>query len=345
MINLNDDMTVESGLISIIIPVYNNRSILQVAISSCLSQTYNEIEIVVIDDGSTDGLNREKVLSMGEKISYLAIPNQGPGIARNAGLDIAHGEYVFFLDSDDVIHEDSLQSLVARIDNYDFVVGKCERVFLDKNNNVSKKEIWKNNVYGHPPDKRTLITDTIATNKLYRTAFLSSANLRFPEGEHEDILFVCKLYNSSDNFAVLDKVVYTWNIRRSLTSRSSPLTIDTLITRVQVLQSCIDILSDESLKESVVENAIKHDLKRYVNICKYYSPSEMDRLYDIYLAFVNDYSSHLHSQRFVENRAILLSIDSREKTKSNFLSISKRHHSQTHQLVRRIFRNFKGLLK
>ena len=88
-------------LISIVIPTFNRKQFVCEAINSCLAQTYEECEIIVIDDGSSDGTGDHLREQYGERIRYISQANQGPAIARNRGIREARGEYIHFLDADD----------------------------------------------------------------------------------------------------------------------------------------------------------------------------------------------------------------------------------------------------
>ena len=102
-------------LISCIIPVFNGVRYLGEALDSILAQTYRPIEIIVIDDGSTDGTG-ELVARYGDRIRYFRQNNEGAPTARNAGLSAARGAFVAFLDSDDLWHPDKLERQVARFE-------------------------------------------------------------------------------------------------------------------------------------------------------------------------------------------------------------------------------------
>jgi glycosyltransferase involved in cell wall biosynthesis len=101
-------------LVSIIIPTYNYGRFLPKALESCFEQTYKVLEIIVIDDGSTDK-TREIVEGYGTRVSYVRQENSGVSAARNKGLEIATGEFVTFLDADDYMPEDAIQT---RIDGF-----------------------------------------------------------------------------------------------------------------------------------------------------------------------------------------------------------------------------------
>ena len=102
-----------SYLVSIIIPCYNNQSFIENAIASAINQTYNNIEIIFIDDGSTDG-SLEIAKQFGDKIYWETGKNCGAPLARNRGLELAKGEYIKFLDADDVLLPDCLEKQVTQ---------------------------------------------------------------------------------------------------------------------------------------------------------------------------------------------------------------------------------------
>lgn len=97
------------ALVSIIIPTYNRRQFVADAIESCLAQTYRNCEIIVVDDGSSDGTGRYLQERFGRGIHFIYQDNQGPGIARNRGIAAARGEFIHFLDADDQLHERKIE--------------------------------------------------------------------------------------------------------------------------------------------------------------------------------------------------------------------------------------------
>ena len=107
--------------ISIIIPVYNSEKLLKQCLDSVLNQTLNNIEIICVDDGSTD--NSFEILKEYEKkdnrVIALTQKNSGAGVARNKGVEIAKGKYIAFIDSDDWIEHDALEKLYNNIENND----------------------------------------------------------------------------------------------------------------------------------------------------------------------------------------------------------------------------------
>jgi glycosyltransferase involved in cell wall biosynthesis len=102
----------ENPLISCIVPVFNGERYLGQALESILAQTYRPIEVIVVDDGSVDGTH-QLVASYGDRVRYVFQPNAGPPRARNLGLSMAQGEFVAFLDADDLWQPDKLSFQMA----------------------------------------------------------------------------------------------------------------------------------------------------------------------------------------------------------------------------------------
>lgn len=114
--NLNekrDCARMESSLISVIVPVYNVQQYLSQCVESILAQTYQRLEIILVDDGSTDGSGRlcDDFAQKDGRIKVLHVTNGGPAKARNIGIDCATGEYIVFVDSDDYVSENWLDVL------------------------------------------------------------------------------------------------------------------------------------------------------------------------------------------------------------------------------------------
>lgn len=115
---------IQNPLISVIIPVYNGKKYLQEAIATVINQTYKPLEIIVVDDGSTD--NSKQIIARFPDIKYIYQENQGVAVARNTGIAEAKGEYIALLDQDDLWAKNKLQTQVNYLDNHqeiDYVLG------------------------------------------------------------------------------------------------------------------------------------------------------------------------------------------------------------------------------
>src|SRR5437016_4074648 len=100
----------ETPLVSVIIPTYNSAHFLAEALDSCLKQTYSPLEIIVVDDGSTD--NTHELMSNYPQVQYIRQANAGPSRARNRGLQQSTGNFIQFLDADDIILEHKIERCV-----------------------------------------------------------------------------------------------------------------------------------------------------------------------------------------------------------------------------------------
>jgi glycosyltransferase involved in cell wall biosynthesis len=127
------------GLISVIIPVYNVEKYLRECVDSVLSQTYKSYEIILVDDGSTDGSGEicDEYIDGHSQVKVIHKANGGLSDARNTGLKNAKGEYVYFLDSDDYIVPDAFQKLIniSIKEQSDFVFFDASS-FLDENSSL-----------------------------------------------------------------------------------------------------------------------------------------------------------------------------------------------------------------
>ena len=110
-------------LVSIIVPIYNTEKYLERCIDSLINQTYKNIEIILINDGSTDNSINilKKYKKIDTRIKIIDKKNEGPNIARKTGLENADGNYIMFVDSDDYIHPNTVEILVSKINEYQVV--------------------------------------------------------------------------------------------------------------------------------------------------------------------------------------------------------------------------------
>ncbi len=129
--------------VSVIVPLYNKIRYLSDMLDAVLEQTFTDFELIVIDDGSTDGSGEiaDHYAAKDDRIKAVHIPNGGVSHARNTGLDLANGKYITFLDSDDTIGMDYLRSLYTCIieNNADFVIGGITKVWPDSEKTIEIK--------------------------------------------------------------------------------------------------------------------------------------------------------------------------------------------------------------
>lgn len=209
--------------VSIIIPVYNRRAYLEHALDSALAQTLKNIEVICVDDGSTDGsLDILHTYEAGATRPFrvLETAHGGPGVARNAALEVATGEYVCFLDSDDFLEPDALERAVARASalEADIVVWDLwmhndstgrDQLPLPGTVNLDafvSRDLQATMVFraSDNPDMAFCAFQNWVWNKLFRRSFIEGLGLRFPEMHRtEDLPFTCMALAQAERIAVM----------------------------------------------------------------------------------------------------------------------------------------------
>ena len=166
-------------LVSVIIPVFNNIRTLKRCVDSVISQTYKDLEIILVDNGSTDSSETlcEKYLKEDPRVILLHEKNEGVSSARNQGIKIAKGEYITFIDADDHILPEYIEKLVSAFAGDDCILSACNS--YDVNGEVFKERIFSKN--GKCPVK-TFLYDLFycraesgtCWGKLYRTSYIDN---------------------------------------------------------------------------------------------------------------------------------------------------------------------------
>nr|WP_263325069.1 glycosyltransferase [Neobacillus sp. Marseille-Q6967] len=211
--------------ISIIVAAYNVENYIEKCLDSIITQTYKDLEIIVVNDGSTDK-TQEKInaYSMTDKrIIIINKSNGGLSSARNEGLEIATGDYIGFIDGDDYISEEMYEILLKEI-----IENKCEIAIcavLKVYNTYTEKDsfINRSKVLNKKEAIQALIEENYikhyAWNKLYKAELFT--NIRYPEGKlYEDIFTTYKLFAQANKIAYSNKIGYFYNQRQGSILRS-----------------------------------------------------------------------------------------------------------------------------
>lgn len=203
--------------ISIIIPIYNIYEYLEECLERVVNQSYTNLDILLIDDGSTDGCGNicDNYAAKDDRIRVFHVKNGGLSKARNIGLSKAIGDYIAFVDGDDYVSLKMYERLidVALENNCDVV--ECKYYH---NNQVPKdmKSVAKvehgKEVLERQIDSRYLFPNVAVWNKIYRAEIVK--DLSFPEGKiHEDYLFQCCVLLRTQTYGFIDEELYCYRIR------------------------------------------------------------------------------------------------------------------------------------
>ena len=205
-------------LISVIVPVYNVEKYLDRCLDSLVNQTFNNLEIIVVNDGTKD--NSQSIIDRyvkkyPEKIKSYIKENGGLGDARNYGLKYATGKYLTFLDSDDYVEKDLYENMykLAKENDSDLVVGNLEYFWEDgSKNSYIKKGL--NNVCDDKV-KCLFLSPLFAWNKLYKKELFEKLNCKYPVGLwYEDIPVTLKYISEINNVSYYDKIGYHYAQRK-----------------------------------------------------------------------------------------------------------------------------------
>ena len=210
-------------LISVVVPIYNVEAFLSKCIDSIIGQSYRKLQIILVDDGSTDNCGNicNEYASRDGRIEVIHKQNGGLSDARNVGIERAKGKYITFVDSDDVIELDMIEYLYGLLFEYEADISVCQKLDIDESGrklNISKSI---QNVTYVLHDNETCMHDFLtkgnisvtAWGKLYRVVLFH--DIRYPLGKyHEDTFTTYKLIGLSDTIVVGNKQKYLYRHRK-----------------------------------------------------------------------------------------------------------------------------------
>lgn len=213
-------------LISVIVPIYNVERYLKDCLDSIISQTYKNLEIILVDDGSSDKSAQicEQFANKDKRIKLLHKQNGGQSSARNMGLDIANGEFISFVDSDDILHEDYIQKLYDMASKFNAKLSMIgfEPFSGDYPSHTSTKFNKNEKVLSAKELLSAICTGELSFSPcIFLYAREIFENLRFLEGRiYEDIYISFDVINMAKNIAYTDEIYYFYRIRQGSTVHS-----------------------------------------------------------------------------------------------------------------------------
>jgi CDP-glycerol glycerophosphotransferase len=263
--------------ISVVVPVYNVAPYLEACLGSLARQTVRDLEIVLVNDGSTDTSPQiaEGFVSRDSRFRLVHQDNAGLGAARNTGVRHASGEFLVFVDSDDLVPAEAYELLLAALDETgsDFACGDVRRFTSSETSRVGfltrafERRRLRTHVTRFPP----LVADRMAWNKLFRRSFWDAHGFRFPEGVfYEDIPVTLPAHYLARSVDVIRQPVYLWRRREgvdlSLSQRRTEL--KALRDRVAAVDYVSRFLEEQGLfvsKAFYERSALGHDLRYFLD--------------------------------------------------------------------------------
>lgn len=209
-------------LVSIVVPIYNMGEMLRTAVKYILAQTYENIEIILVDDGSTDDTADicTELAADDKRIRYIRQENTGSGPARNKGIDAALGKYVYFADADDKMDVNLIECVVRSMEETgcDMAVFGFKRTFDSGSERVVRKlngEVYTGSYvrqayhefYDH--NKPSGIQGA-PWNKMFRLDYIKEHNIEYPPmRRHQDEVFIMRYVDIMERVVFIDKILYT----------------------------------------------------------------------------------------------------------------------------------------
>ncbi len=210
-------------MISVVVPVYNVENYIERCLDSILNQTYRDLEIILVDDGSTDNSGRicDEYEKSDSRIKVIHRENGGLSAARNTGIKASCGEYLIFIDSDDYIHPKMLEILAGNLINNQSDIAICgfKKIYDDEVTEYEEKPGTTISIYSgreaclNMYDDRLAVMTVVAWNKLYKRSLFE--NIFYPEGKiHEDEFTTYKLLYNSGRVVYFDGELYYYVQRK-----------------------------------------------------------------------------------------------------------------------------------
>lgn len=258
-------------LVSLIVPIYNVELYIERCLLSALNQTYQNIEIILIDDCGQDNsmdVSRRIIEThpRGNKVSILQQKeNRGPSAARNRGIKSAKGEYIYFLDSDDEITIDCIDTLITSCKDDDIVLGSLYSEGKANRPNIGKRYTKQNGLIDAFFKEEI---DLYACNKLLLKDFIISNNLYFPEMLHEDFIWTYNMIVRAKSINLIPDFTYKYTLRED--SRTRGLAIP----NIYALGKSLNYIEEDISQRGVTQYAIIFLIKNWWDI-KYQACQKM----------------------------------------------------------------------
>ncbi|WP_240617157.1 glycosyltransferase family 2 protein [Nocardioides speluncae] len=263
-------------LLSVVVPVYNVEDYLPACLDSVLASRHRALDVVVVDDGATDssGAIADGYAERDDRVRVVHTANGGLGAARNVGMQHVRGEYVAFLDSDDVVPPAAYSRMVGSLtrSGSDFATGSIVRWETDRGGELHEPG-WMHGLHnprwrGITADQHPeILGDVFAWNKVFRTSFWQSAGLEWPERvRYEDQPTTTRAYLAG-RFDVLPDIVYHWRIRGDGTSitqqRSALADLEDRIATKRMALASVEAHGNVNTREVFLERVLAGDMHRY----------------------------------------------------------------------------------
>lgn len=286
--------------VSIIIPAYNAEMYITNCITSIIGQTYKNLEIIIINDGSTDSTTSkvQDIISKDFRVKMFTQINSGPSVARNNGIQQATGEYIVFVDSDDKVNSFYIEKLVIQMLKDDLDCVCCGYIEESRYGNVNLNHFWCDN---ERISKNKFINFVfngvggVLWGKIFKKSIIIENNIKMNPKIFmcEDLLFILEYAKYSNKFGVINDYLYHYN-RLNESSISSNINISYLENYIEVIYEIEKLLKELKVRQDFIDNIV---VSRVESLVKTILFSES-----------NKYIESKNKQQFISNISGLLDV-------------------------------------
>lgn len=289
-------------LLSIIVPVYNKEKYIDDTVKSILAQSVKDFELILVNDGSTDGSLEKCKKYQDPRITLIDKPNGGVSSARNAGLEQATGKFIGFIDSDDTIDADMYEMLINNAINHDADISVCRMRVIFPTKTVNENEDNAVTCLEHDEALAACLQgklDRSANNKIYRSSIAQSVN--FEGNIYEDILYTCKVFLAAKKTVVQNAIKYNYIVRDNSASMSkfNPKYVET----IDVANKIVELVGERS--KSNLPYAQSFDVLANISLLNLLLLSDKDTFsaeYAKVIGTLNKYKAFISSSALVRRK-------------------------------------------
>ena len=252
--------------VSIIIPIYNSNKYLKECLDSIINQTYSNLEIILIDDGSKDNSFDicEEYAKKDKRIILKKKNNEGVSATRNLGIEICTGKYILFIDSDDYCNENMIEKILYNSQKNDLIICGYNKIYKNKKVHYIVKNKEKN------IEDMVINDESVGGylwNKLFKTSIIKENNIRFDKDIHfcEDLLFVLSYIKNINSVSYIDEELYNYRMRRN--SVTFNFYNKKNVTILEAIEKIIEVITAPNNKEKMKYKYLiyYYKLKKYIN--------------------------------------------------------------------------------
>ena len=288
--------------ISVIVPIYNSEAYLNKCIDSLINQTKKDIEIILVNDGSTDASDKIIKSYKDKRIKYYKNKNNGIGYSRNFGIDKSNSKYIMFLDSDDYLDIHACEELFKKIekDKSDVVVSDFIKSHNGTDEIIKINDFKKTNL--NKNSNILLDINLSPWNKIYSSKLIKDNNIRFPEDiKYEDVLFVLECLDKANNISKLNKALNYYIVRDNSETKTYDKKVFDILEVVKRFRSYFNNRYKEDIDKLTVKILTNYTIQQRYQVSIKDGYKFIDKVFNLFEKEIPGYKNN----KYYEDRPFL----------------------------------------